>query len=1169
MLNKLKFYAIAILPILSILFIATPAYASSTYTIYAYGSGYIMVGILKSVASVVASGGFSLILKSVVLIGFVIIFLQMIITSFKVSPHRSLVKYFAAVLVIYSALLIPKVNVNVYDTVNNTSSNAVVVSNVPWGIGAIASYFSQFQYYMTTHIEQAFSTPQTIDFTDAGMGFALTSQNMVDGVQIDDPYLFQSFTQYVYNCVLPGISAGALSSQALTQAGMSTTGTGYTTNSLLDYMSGYTSNAGANLLTTEYSSSDPSGVTTTCGAQTTDIQNDFNNYATNEAGPQIAGALGMTYATFANEYGLVNSSIYNMSSNAEDEIIQMMAVNQFNQAMIQSANLAGVNPSQLAYGSALAQQNMSDSFSISGQMAGKYMPVVYGIFSALFLAFSLFLIILMALPIGVSYLKMYVELGLFLAVWPALMAVYNYIMDLIIQQQFTYLAAQGYSLNSAHTVNTFIATQLGWMGYLSWGVPMMAYALVTGSTYAMVGAISSMDSAGKQASAKAAQQAASGNVNLGNDSLNNYNANKLNSENKGIIGQGGLEVINTTPFGQRSSLYAPGQYAKGGQATSVKNDMASNTATEGGVALTWAGQNGANSTTVTSVQTPNVSASSVNQKIATDSEAVKQSQSKVKTATDQISSTLQHMYGSDNSLGTSTIRSLETGAGADVTSALKSEMGKFAQRYKVSRATIAASLGFDPTIFGFKGAVDTSFEQSTASQAGYKSGFMKSLAHSDSFQSAIKKAEGATHNTVLKHSISDLSAQTESLNTSYSDMESAEKNLAEQRSLSEALSNNGVAQYLNNMATQMKAEGASTQQIRAAQSKFAYDFDNNKDGAQQKVEAFQSNQSGLNTKMDTIQSKDGKFKKLVGKKIKKGAVAAQTTYNKNKPSAGVLFNSKKYNDVKNRVKALSEIKNLRKQDAALKQERAKEAAELASQENQRFAGLKNNMVNWSAVNKDYNSASWRKAHPMGYKTVRDLHNAHGSGFGYKLSLAESKSMLKNGLIKPQYVNPKLKSLAKNILGITRTLDNNRQKLAKLSNGGVSSLNKNLPTGKSYVKQVGLSSIKQTTNKGNTNVGMAVAENLTAVLGLGLVGGGILASAEPEGESAIETLDLTKGYEINPNSASFVNDSEYGKGVSYQFGQTGSTTNIPANLMPTQTKTIDPEYGHGLGFTYPQ
>jgi hypothetical protein len=67
------------------------------------------------------------------------------------------------------------------------------------------------------------------------------------------------------------------------------------------------------------------------------------------------------------------------------------------------------------------------------------------------------------------------------------------------------------------------------MGYLSWGVPIMAYALVSGSTYAMVSAIGSMDSAGKSAAAVGAQTASTGNLGLGNDSLNNYNANKVNT----------------------------------------------------------------------------------------------------------------------------------------------------------------------------------------------------------------------------------------------------------------------------------------------------------------------------------------------------------------------------------------------------------------------------------------------------------------------------------------------------------------------------------------------------------------------------------------------------------------------------------------------------------------
>ena len=533
--NKIKFLLITSLPALAFFFFIIPNANAATYPLYALpGSGYIVAGVLRSIASVVAEGGFSLILRSVVLIGFLILFIQMLTSGFKVTPHKSTVRYFAAVVVIYAALLVPKVTVQVYSAATASPTAGETVSNVPWGIGYIASIFSQFQYYMTTSFESGFSTPNSIDLTNAGMGFQLTSQNLVDGAEVNDPYLFQSFTQYVYNCVLPGISAGGLSSEALSEAGGATAAGSSATaqSSLLAYTDSYTTGAGANFVTTEFSSTDPTGATTTCSAQATDINTSFANYTANSLGPEVAGALGLTDANFLSQFGLVNSSIYNMSSNATGAIEQMAVVNQYDNALIASANLAGVNPTAMAYGSALARQNMNSSFAISGQLAGEYMPVVYGLFFSLFLAFSLILIILMALPIGANYLKMYAELGLFLAIWPVLMAVYNYIDDLIVTKAFGYQATMGYSLDSAHSFNMLVGSQLGWMGYLSWGVPIMAYALVSGSTYAMVSAIGSMDSAGKSAAAVGAQTASTGNLGLGNDSLNTFKANDVSAGNR-------------------------------------------------------------------------------------------------------------------------------------------------------------------------------------------------------------------------------------------------------------------------------------------------------------------------------------------------------------------------------------------------------------------------------------------------------------------------------------------------------------------------------------------------------------------------------------------------------------------------------------------------------------
>jgi hypothetical protein len=164
MLKKIKLLLFAIVPALATFFMFIPnAAAAGTYTIYAYGSGYIETGALKAVAAVIASNGFDLILKSVVLVGFVMVSLMMLTGALtqSFSGHIRMMKYLGAVVVIYAALLIPTVNVNVYDTVNNTASNATVVSGVPWGIGYVLSVFSEFQYALTTDVETSFSTPQT------------------------------------------------------------------------------------------------------------------------------------------------------------------------------------------------------------------------------------------------------------------------------------------------------------------------------------------------------------------------------------------------------------------------------------------------------------------------------------------------------------------------------------------------------------------------------------------------------------------------------------------------------------------------------------------------------------------------------------------------------------------------------------------------------------------------------------------------------------------------------------------------------------------------------------------------------------------------------------------------------------------------------------------------
>ena len=177
---------------------------------------------------------------------------------------------------------------------------------------------------------------------------------------------------------------------------------------------------------------------------------------------------------------------------------------------------------------------------------------------------------------------MYFELLMFITVWPPLMAIYNYITDLIIQHNSVSLAGEGFSILTAHSYSTFTSSYLGWVGYMSWSIPMLAYALVTGSTYAMVATLSSVDSAGKSSASAGAKVASTGDLSLGNDSLNNYSANKHNSAVQDVTGvmprtnYAGFKKMEQSGNNDKLTDTGTGAYAEVGRGSSTVEAAGSN-----------------------------------------------------------------------------------------------------------------------------------------------------------------------------------------------------------------------------------------------------------------------------------------------------------------------------------------------------------------------------------------------------------------------------------------------------------------------------------------------------------------------------------------------------------------------------------------------------------------
>jgi hypothetical protein len=193
--------------------------------------------------------------------------------------------------------------------------------------------------------------------------------------------------------------------------------------------------------------------------------------------------------------------------------------------------------------------------------------------------------------------------------------------------------------------------------------------------------------------------------------MGNYGANKVNSEAMQTTGYGGHEVVGTDRRGQSKILEG-----RNGSLIFSNFQAANNEYNQGGVDIKRAGMSGANSTDVTSVSTPNVTASSVSQKTAADQQSYNTAASKTNTAANSFVSTLSNMTGSNGVLGTQNGTALETGAGADVKNAEKSSIKRLAEKYHQNTATITASLGFNPSAYGFDGGVDSKWANQTGNK---------------------------------------------------------------------------------------------------------------------------------------------------------------------------------------------------------------------------------------------------------------------------------------------------------------------------------------------------------------------------------------------------------------------------------------------------------------------
>jgi conjugal transfer mating pair stabilization protein TraG len=498
------------------------------YEIYTYGNVDALWGLFNALAALMGSSTFTAAIAVVFFVGFFGAFL-----GSALAPDRLVgPKWLASVMVIYLILFVPKATLQIVDKVGGTAP--AVIANVPLGLAFQAGITSSVGNALTELFETALQTLPAAN----GLPSDLTYQNhgLVFGAQIVKATQESGFTDMVFktnlvnflqNCTFYDISQGFIAANVF-----ATTDDIWpllATTNMARY-SPYKQASGVidPLACPAVYNALSAAMTATAVPTLMQRIGLWLNPSLQLANPTGATLPGTAAATLVDQQigaAFQRFRIASAATSAATIVRQTAMINAIQAANLLSSQDAN-DPSAAMIGLATAQATAQTNTQqiASAQIASQGMPMVrnaieavlYGLFP-----FILLMALLMGGVPGYQMLKMYGMGLVWIALWPPIYAIVNYLNTLAIAKNAAANAfnaatgVQGMTLSTSGAIYGGMISDMAVTGYLVMAVPMIAGAVAFGMNK-MVNVAGGFGTAATSATGTGAGAAATGNVSMGN-----------------------------------------------------------------------------------------------------------------------------------------------------------------------------------------------------------------------------------------------------------------------------------------------------------------------------------------------------------------------------------------------------------------------------------------------------------------------------------------------------------------------------------------------------------------------------------------------------------------------------------------------------------------------------
>lgn len=482
-----------------------------TLPVYALGFGDTYAQFFNAIAATMSNKSYGELIKLAVLLGGC---WTIVVSSMKRNLGLNL-KWLVTYVVIMSAILTPKVTVQIIDTTNPGHGRAV--SNVPLGLGVLASFTSRIGVGLAQLVDDTFHTPNELDYTQSGMLMGAKLVLASTQFQVTGGDFQKNLQGFMNQCVFYDLLLHKYSLQTLSDS-----------PNIWQLVTSQASPARAFVF---------NGKITTCqqGAKLlskdwkTAIDNSGNRYAhmmfpnNKNAKAQLLSLLPTTYQYLAS-----------LSDDASTLMQQNMMIQAVRDGLGEWSSKINATSALQSIAFAKAQQQKREAYSILYRMAIYWLPLMQVVLELLLYGMFIIVVFMAFFPIGISVIKNYIYAMVWVQLWSPLFAFVNFIFNLAAEKSVSAATllpsgAHGLTLSTFSGVDQMLLDLGKTAGFMAMTVPFLSSGIFFGLMRAFTSISQLLGGSAQSMSFAAAGEAVTGNLSLGNTQIDNHSANNMNA----------------------------------------------------------------------------------------------------------------------------------------------------------------------------------------------------------------------------------------------------------------------------------------------------------------------------------------------------------------------------------------------------------------------------------------------------------------------------------------------------------------------------------------------------------------------------------------------------------------------------------------------------------------